>query len=114
MLKLAALFDIVGYETGLTFYRIHDQQVTIGQLDWAAMLIERNQINSIILNDPNCPLSAAERQIVKRNLKNLLVRNLFHRLFKNGLRETKSVYESTALTPRDCWLALMPNKKIGS
>jgi len=112
MLKLANVYKVVGYETNLTYYRMHDNQVTIGQLNWAAMLIERNQINWLVLNDSNCPLNETENKILKRNLKNILVRNLFYRTSKNNFSEARIVYKKTGLKLLDCFLAILPNKKI--
>src|SRR6185437_8424299 len=83
MLEIAAKYKVVGFEKGLTFYRTHDEQVTIGQLDWSTMLIERFRINEIVLTDENCPLNSIEINIIKRNLKNILVRNLIKFSFQS-------------------------------
>lgn len=112
MLEIAAKYPVVGFDKGLTFYRIHDEQVTIGQLDWAAMLIERFKINEIVLNHVNCPLSISEIDTTKRNLKNLLVRNLIKFSLKNNLSEVRKVFNETKLSLIDCLFALTPNGKL--
>lgn len=112
MLKLGAKYNVVGFQKGLTFYRRHDEQVTIGQLDWVAMLIQRNEINNIILESKDCPLNEIEIKIVKRNLKNILVRNLFKFSLTKELAQARQVYNNTGLKLEDCVLSLLPNKKL--
>lgn len=112
LLTLASRFDMVGYQTGLTFYRVHDEQVAVGQADWPAMLIERYIINEKVLKSESCPFDKKEKLKIRRNVKNILVRNLIKYSFQNNFTEVRKVYDSTDLNIKDCILSLFPNKKL--
>jgi hypothetical protein len=111
LLTLASNYDIVGYQTDLTFYRVHDEQVAVGQADWSSMLIERHTINERVLASKHCPFNQKERSRIRRNLKNILVRNLLKHMLQNKFKEVKRVYNSTDLNLKDCFLSLFPNRK---
>lgn len=113
MLQMAAKHPIVGFKNNLFHWRMHDEQVTIGQEEWFEMLAQRTWINSLVLDDEKSPLSVYEIEIIKRNMKNILVRNIlkryalrlsFFKLYK------ASVYFKIKLI--DFILAIKSNKRI--
>lgn len=112
MLEIAALYSIVGFQTNLTYWRRHDEQVTVGQSDWSAMLRERYAINKIILNSASCPFTIEERRTVLRNIKSILARNLYRHLLYDGISEVREVYADTGFELKDILLGLLPNRKL--
>jgi glycosyltransferase involved in cell wall biosynthesis len=113
MMRITAEHNVVGFQDGLFHWRVHDGQVTIGQADWFEMQKQRYEINNIILNSLTLPLSQKEAKIIKRNIKNILIRNIWKRFFYK--KYTKGCYKLTRiskLSPLDFLKAFMPNKKL--
>jgi glycosyltransferase involved in cell wall biosynthesis len=76
MLQLAAKSPVVGYKPDLFHWRRHDGQVTVEQDNYYEMFCQRHEINTIILNS-EIPFTPGEAEIVKQNLKNIFIRNIF-------------------------------------
>jgi glycosyltransferase involved in cell wall biosynthesis len=110
--EIAMLTPIVGTQENLIYWRIHDEQVTIGQADQERMFIERYKIHQLILNHPNQPLDNGIINKIKRNINSILARNLFRLLFTLKFQLVKNVIKNTGLTIKDFILALYPNYKL--
>jgi len=113
MLSIASKYPVVGFETGLFHWRLHDQQVTIGQQDWFEMQKQRYEINRIILNSRDIPLTKKEVNIIKRNVKNIFIRNIIRTLFCN--RSFHKCYELNEFGKIKFWdypAAAIPNQKL--
>jgi glycosyltransferase involved in cell wall biosynthesis len=112
MLSIASKHSIASFESDLFHWRIHDQQVTIGQQDWYEMQKQRFEINSIVLNSKDIPLSAKELSIIKRNIKNIFIRNIVKRLVaKRTIAECTKLMKFGKIRFTDVMLAALPNKK---
>lgn len=109
--EIAMLAPIVGVKKGLIYWRIHDEQVTVGQKDIEKMMVERYQINQLILNHPNMPIKKATIKKIKRNIKNILVRNLFKKIVMLKLDMAFRIAKKTNLTIKDFAMACRPNYK---
>jgi glycosyltransferase involved in cell wall biosynthesis len=77
ILHLAAKSPVVGYKPDLFHWRRHNGQVTVEQDNYFEMFCQRQQINSTVLNGQT-PFSSSEVAIVKQNLKNIFLRNIFN------------------------------------
>ncbi|MBI9061923.1 MAG: glycosyltransferase family 2 protein [Marinilabiliaceae bacterium] len=102
---------IVGVSKDLIFWRIHNEQVTIGQKNISRMMIERFQINQIILNHKDLPVSEKIRSIIKKNITSILARNILKLLMKCKIGIVLTVYKNTNLKLTDILLSFIPNKK---
>ena len=113
MLKIAAVTPVVGIRKDLFYWRRHDEQVTIGQDDWLEMQQQRFEINSKAMNFASALFTNKELSILKRNLKNILMRNLFKRVLgKRNLHDAINVWSITDLNFFDSLLAILPNRRI--
>ena len=72
-MQIAAITPVVAIKKDLFFWRLHDQQVTIGQQNHFAMIKERFRINETALANINCPFDDKEKELVRRNLKNIFI-----------------------------------------
>ena len=112
-LQLAAISQIVAVKNDIFIWRIHDKQVTVGQNNYFDMIKERYNINKIVLNSQNCPFTKNEIFIIKRNLKNIFIRNsifLIKKLkYKNSFKEIFRMHNVSIV---DVFWALIPNKQI--
>jgi glycosyltransferase involved in cell wall biosynthesis len=115
MLKIAAQHSVVGFDNGLFHWRVHDEQVTVGQGDWYEMQRQRYEINDIVLSDVKVPLSPAEAKTVMQNMRNIVVRNIIQRLFSKGtVKECWQLVRYCKLSLQDMLLAIIPNKRLES
>jgi glycosyltransferase involved in cell wall biosynthesis len=113
MLKIAAKYNIATFRDDLFYWRIHDAQVTVGQKDWFEMQRQRAEINNIVLNSPDIPLLPSETKIIKRNLKNILVRNIVKRfIVKQSFKECLQLSKICKLRFIDYIHAIILNKKL--
>ena len=113
MLKIAAKYSVVGFKWDIFHWRLHDGQVTIGQSRWFEMQSERFEINEIILMGKQLPLPQKDVFIIKRNLKNIMVRNIIKRaIFKVSFTEACKMSIFCKLKLTDFLKALLPNKVI--
>ena len=109
--EIAMVSPIVGTQKDLIYWRIHGGQVTVEQNDEERMLIERYKINQLILDHHNQPLNKKITEKIKRNIRNILSRNLIKMVFTLKLRIVKNVIHQTGLSPTDFAKALWPNHK---
>ncbi len=109
--EIAMLAPIVGTQKNLIFWRIHNEQVTIGQQDQEKMMIERYRINQLILNHPKQPLNKSVIKKIRRNIKNILARNLIRFSLKLKFHIVKNVIKKSGLKPIDFFYSLRPNFK---
>lgn len=114
MLKIAAKYNIVAFRDGILHWRVHEEQViTIGQRNWFNMQKELYEVNDIVLTSPHVPLSPPEVKIIKRNMRNILIRNMVKRLLlKWNLREYRMLSGMFKLGIRDYFQAIFKNKKL--
>lgn len=112
MLQIAARYPVVAYQPYTFHWRRHDEQVTVGQDDIYAMTIQRKRINDIVLDSSFCPLSAKERVKLKRNQKNIMVRNLFKYCIKGQFEISGKIFENASLSIKDIFLSIFPNYKL--
>ncbi|MBN1186922.1 MAG: glycosyltransferase family 2 protein [Bacteroidales bacterium] len=110
--EIAMLSPIVGTQKSLIYWRIHEGQVTVGQSNQERMMVERYNINLLILNHPNQPLNNETTEKIKRNIRNILARNILKLIFKLKLRMVKNVIQQTDLKSTDFIKALCPNYKL--
>lgn len=110
MLKIGSRYPVVGFEPNTFIWRRHDQQVTVGQEDKAAMAIQRNKINDIVLMNPGCPFDSRERNLVRKNLNNILIRNIISLFFKGEYSAARDILGKCRFKMTDFFSALMPNK----
>jgi glycosyltransferase involved in cell wall biosynthesis len=111
MLRIAAVTSVVGLPPNLIYWRIHEQQVTIGQRRTVEMIRERHLINKAAIESPDCPFTANERHLVFRNLKNILIRRV---LTKRDIsfKEIIELAKLKKINFSDVFLAALPNSKI--
>jgi glycosyltransferase involved in cell wall biosynthesis len=109
--QIAARTPVVCLKKNLFFWRIHNEQVTVGQLDLYEMCKERFKINELALSDKNCPFNGDEKELVKRNLKNIFIRDFF-KFFKSTKTSVQLnfLYKMYQVKPVDILKALIPNK----
>lgn len=112
-LQIGAISNIVNVKSDLFIWRIHKDQVTIGQNNYFEMVKEKHNINELVLNSINCPFSINEIVIVKRNLKNIFIRNSIVLIKKFiHLRKNRSLFKLQNILFIDIIKALIPNKTI--
>jgi|SRR5579871_1717189 len=115
MMKVAALAPVVGLPQHLFFWRIHDEQVTVGQQKVMEMIHERYLINKVALESPDCPLSEKEKKIVFRNLKNIFIRNSLRFFMKTySIKKLSQLARMKNIKAVDVLLAFLPNSKINN
>ena len=112
MLQMAAKSPVVGYEPNLFIWRRHEGQVTVEQDNYYLMFKQRHQITSLILESA-CPLSAAEKNTVRQNFKNIFIRNTFKYIKSiRNLQKLYSMFKIMEIRPVDFFLAFFKNKII--
>jgi glycosyltransferase involved in cell wall biosynthesis len=113
MFKIAAKYSIVAFRDGLFDWRVHDEQVTIEQKNWFEMQRQRNQINELVLDSSDLPLSKPETKIIKRNMRNIMIRSMTKRLIKKrNFSEFFQLSGIFSLRLTDYLQAMLPNKKL--
>ena len=112
MLQMAAKSPVVGYEPNLFIWRRHEGQVTVEQDNYYLMFKQRHQITSLILESA-CPLSAAEKNTVRQNFKNIFIRNTFKYIKSiRNLQKLYNMFKIMEIKPADFFLAFFKNKII--
>ena len=113
MLTIAALYPLASLPANFLYWRVHDERVTILQEDEYSMVIERNSINDVILNSPDCPLTRQECNVIKQNQKSIFIRKSV--LIFTKIKSLKKYFHLLAvqkIAARDFLIALIPNKNI--
>lgn len=82
MLKAAAISPLVTLPENIVFWRVHEGQVTVGQRDEYAMLLERDYILKSTLSLPECPLTEDEKIRVIKNSQKRFLQKLPERILK--------------------------------
>lgn len=115
MFKIAAAYPVVGVRNDLFYWRRHEGQVTIGQLNWFEMVKQRYEINQIALHSGNLPLSKKEQKIIFRNVKNILVRRMIRALItKQNFKEFFKLISICNLKVSDFIKATIKNKRLNN
>jgi hypothetical protein len=65
------------------------------------------------MND-KCPLNKEERKVVTRNMKSILIRNLYKKLFSEKLVILSALAKEANLNFEDFLFSFIPNKKFDS
>ena len=113
MFKIAEKYPVVGVRNNLFYWRRHDDQVTIGQADWFEMIRQRFEINKMVLNSDDFPLTKKDQKIIFRNVKNILTRRILARLIrKKNFSEFYKLVKFCKLRSIDFILAIIKNKKL--
>jgi glycosyltransferase involved in cell wall biosynthesis len=112
MLQLAAKSPVVAFKPDLFYWRRHEGQVTVEQQNYYLMFCQRQQINSTVLNGKT-PFSSSEVDIVKQNLKNIFLRNIFNYIgsIKNPMKLYK-MFKIMDIKFLDFFKAFLKNKII--
>lgn len=111
-MKIAAFAPSITLIPRLFYWREHADRVTIGQLDEFAMIEERHFLNEKILAFENCPLTTLERKIVRRNLKNIFIRNSFCIIRNVGYKKYVLLKKIKGIKLLDYLYAFLRNKNI--
>ncbi|RYD81646.1 MAG: glycosyltransferase family 2 protein [Sphingobacteriales bacterium] len=112
MLRIAAIYPIVGIEKDLFHWRMHDEQVTEGQKNIYEMIAERYSINQKVLAADRSPLSEVEKKMVKRNLKNIVIRTFPRIIFKIPLDKSFKLFKLVGVNATDILSSFFPNRTI--
>ncbi len=114
MLKIAAKFAVIGVRDTLFYWRRHEEQVTVGQLNKLEMMKQRFEINKIILNSNNFPLTSHEQKIVSRNIKNIFIRRMLKNLISKptNFRDFYKLTTFSNVKITDFIKAAFKNKRI--
>ncbi|HEY5464303.1 MAG TPA: glycosyltransferase family 2 protein [Hanamia sp.] len=115
MFKIAAAYPVIGVRNDLFYWRRHEGQVTIGQLNWFEMVKQRFEINQIALHSGNLPLTKKEQKTIFRNVKNILARRLIRTLIaKQNFREFLKLISICNLKFPDFIKATIKNKRLNN
>lgn len=113
LLKARARFPWVGFESNKFFYRVHEgQQMDIGTRDKMQAMIYWHNIKETVLNSEFCPLTSKEIKIVKRNSKNITIRNNISSILKGNFKFAFDVQKEFRFTMADYVKAALPNKRL--
>lgn len=113
-MKIAAIAPSIPLIPRLFYWREHAERVTTGQSDIFAMIVERHYLNNKILEFENCPLTPLERKIVKRNLKNIYIRNSFRIIRNVGFKRYLQLQKIKEIKILDFLFAGLPNQRINN
>ncbi len=86
-LKLACLAPVAFFQSGLYYWRVHNEQVTEGQKKTLQMILERNAIMKAALNYQYCPLTTDEKKLIIWNFNKINLRHLLKFFFSGRIRD---------------------------
>ncbi len=84
MLMLTEEGDVAIINRDLFHWRIHENQITVGQKNEFNMIIERHAINREVLFNDNSNLDEITRMRIWKKMKIIYVRNIFIKFFLKG------------------------------
>ncbi|MEJ7610061.1 MAG: glycosyltransferase family A protein [Ferruginibacter sp.] len=113
-LKMARSFSVVRLPWDLIWYRKHDAQESKRETKDDLSSIRRYLIVKEALNDPNCPLTEAERKILLRNYNNIAIRTVIkNNIIGLRLNEIKRTFNLCGFDFSDLVKALRKNRVPG-
>jgi glycosyltransferase involved in cell wall biosynthesis len=113
MLKIAAVSDVICITEKLYDWRIHDEQVTVGQKDEYRMLKERFDINRKNLSAFEVPFTKKQSDFVLRNIKSIYIRNaIFKFILKFDFLKFISLLKYADITTLDLIYSIFPIRKL--
>lgn len=109
-LKIATLTPVVIFDNTATFWRTHQEQLTITN-NVNSLLIEKYKLNEDILNNDNNPLFENEKKIIYFSLRTINARNILIKyLLRFKLKDYKKINNYFNIKLYEFILCLVPLK----
>jgi glycosyltransferase involved in cell wall biosynthesis len=110
-LKLACHGDTAFFSNGLCHWRIHDEQITIGQNQKVLMVIERYEILKAVLSYAYFPLHANEIKQIVRAYKKINIIHICKRLLAGDWKGAIEIKRKTGIKISDILIFFNRKKK---
>jgi glycosyltransferase involved in cell wall biosynthesis len=106
LLRIAALYPVVKAEYGTVWYRQHEgQEIQVAFKNYEYELQEF-RVFSRLLNDANCPLTTAEKQLALEKLKKRNIRRMLRFVASGKIGLARKLYQEVKPSLKDTAKAL--------